>query len=436
MAVHCLLGLHSIAVRRTLRALPKAEILQILTGLAIPPLLVLHVIGTRIISSFYGAEPNYPWLLLIYFEYDTAVGWRQMAVLAVTWLHGCLGLYYWLSVKPVWMSLGRFAPLPAVLVPVLAYAGAWSAGREVAAFAQDPGFVDTVFQSVQAPSWEAVEALLVVEKWFLAVFGGVVVSVFVFRQCRALIERRRGMVNIQFEGDRGVRVAEGTTVLEACRLHGIAHASVCGGRGRCSTCRVRVMNGFDLLDPPSSAELAVLSRINAASDVRLSCQLRPKVGRIRVSRLLPPTASARDGFARPGYLQGEEVEIAVLFADIRNFTALSKAKLPYDVVFLLNRYSEAVGRAVEESGGYLDKFVGDGVMVLFGVGMNDRAAAARQALNAARLIADRVEALNASLPRTPGTPCAGPARAHHRGESVGSRGRRAARGALHPACRR
>ena len=397
MAVHIALGLYGIAHRRTFRTLPRGEIIQIVSGLAIPPLLVLHVIGTRVIATFYGAEPNYPWLLLIYFEYDTTVGWRQMAVLAVAWVHGCLGLYYWLSVKKLWASLARFALLPAVLMPVMAYAGAWSAGREVAAFSLDPGFEDTLFQTVKPPSWDVVETLYRVEDWFLVGYAALVVAVFLYRECRRFLERRRGMVEVVFNGKRVVHVPEGTSVLEACRLNSLAHASVCGGRGRCSTCRVRVLSGFDFLNPPSSGELAVLSRINAAPDVRLACQLRPGVGVVNVSPLLPPTASARDGFARPGYLQGEEVEIAVLFADIRNFTALSKAKLPYDVVFLLNRYSEAVGQAIEETGGYLDKFVGDGVMALFGVGQDDRVAAARQALDAARLIGERVAALNASL---------------------------------------
>ncbi|MGG2478792.1 adenylate/guanylate cyclase domain-containing protein, partial [Rhizobium sp. BR5] len=59
-----------------------------------------------------------------------------------------------------------------------------------------------------------------------------------------------------------------------------------------------------------------------------------------------------------------EEEIAILFCDLRNFTTLSEAKLPYDVVFLLNRYFTIVGQAVEQAGGHLDKFIGDGAMAL------------------------------------------------------------------------
>jgi adenylate cyclase len=94
--------------------------------------------------------------------------------------------------------------------------------------------------------------------------------------------------------------------------------------------------------------------------------------------------------------QGSEREIAILFADIRGFTALSESRLPYDVVFVLNRYFAAIGGAVEAAGGRVDKFIGDGVMALFGI---ERGAhtGCREALAAARLISVRLPELNASL---------------------------------------
>src|SRR5207248_2425510 len=83
-------------------------------------------------------------------------------------------------------------------------------------------------------------------------------------------------------------------------------------------------------------------RRGAAPDVRLACQLRPH-GDVRVTPLLPATAQARDGFSRPGYLHGAEREIVILFGDLRSFTQLSEKKLPYDLVFLLNRYFAETG---------------------------------------------------------------------------------------------
>src|ERR1044071_4796741 len=102
---------------------------------------------------------------------------------------------------------------------------------------------------------------------------------------------------------------------------GVPHASVCGGRGRCSTCRIRAHGAPAALPPASAEETQVLRRIQASPGIRLACQLRP-TGDVRVTPLLAPYALARDGYARPGYLQGGEREIAILFADMRALTHL------------------------------------------------------------------------------------------------------------------
>jgi adenylate cyclase len=141
--------------------------------------------------------------------------------------------------------------------------------------------------------------------------------------------------------------------------------------------------------------LKVLRRVQVGPGIRLACQLRP-LGDIRVTPLLPPFAQAQDGFARPGYLQGGEREIAILFADLRAFTRLAETRLPYDVVFILNRYFAAMGHAVEDAGGHLDKFIGDGVMALFGIESGPQIGC-RQALRAARLMSERLVELNRAL---------------------------------------
>jgi adenylate cyclase len=146
------------------------------------------------------------------------------------------------------------------------------------------------------------------------------------------------------------------------------------------------------LPPPALDETKVLQRVAAGPDVRLACQLRPLYDCV-VTPLLPPTATASDGYGRPNYLQGMEKEIAILFADIRSFTQLSEQKLPYDVVFLLNRYFAEMGHAVEEAGGRIDKFIGDGIMALFGLD-RDVESGCREALAAARAMAQRLVDLN------------------------------------------
>jgi adenylate cyclase len=117
---------------------------------------------------------------------------------------------------------------------------------------------------------------------------------------------------------------------------------------------------------------------------------------VHVEQLLPPDVKAIDALAMPRHAHGEELEIAVLFADLRGFTRLSENRLPYDVVFLLNRYFASMGMAITGAGGRLDKFIGDGVMALFGV--DDGAeAGCRNAIRAARRMSEELNTLNGLL---------------------------------------
>jgi len=219
--------------------------------------------------------------------------------------------------------------------------------------------------------------------------------VLVGRWLRNYWRRRRGLVRIAYPDGRFVDVMPGTSVLEASRLAHIPHASVCGGRGRCSTCRVRVRAEPHAMPPPDDAERRVLSRIRANRSVRLACMLRPR-GPVEVTPLLPPFAHAADAASPVALAHGSEREIAILFADIRGFTGLSEGRLPYDVVFVLNRLFAAMGRSIESVGGRVDKFLGDGVMALFGI--DDGAAeGCRAALAAARLMSRRLAELNEVL---------------------------------------
>jgi adenylate cyclase len=190
-------------------------------------------------------------------------------------------------------------------------------------------------------------------------------------------------------------VPRGFSVLEASRFARFPHASVCGGRGRCSTCRIRVTHGLSILQSPSASEQRVLQRIGAPPNVRLACQLRPG-GNISVTPLLPANARPSDGYAQPSYLAGQERTIAVLFADLRTFTGIAERKLPYDLVFLLNSYFEAVGDAIAGAGGMVDKFIGDGVMALFGVDSGPEIGC-RQALAAAKTMVANVNVLSQRL---------------------------------------
>jgi len=390
--VHVSLALWSLWRRRSLR-MPRWEATQTVVGLAIPPLIALHVLGTRWAAQRFGTEPDYAYVLLGIWSSPSEV-LRQTAVLSLAWLHGCIGLHFWLRLRPRYAAVLPYLFAAALLVPVLGWLGFFVAGREVLRLVEDPAWIAAVDAAVHFPSAAELAAIYEAETGVLLVFLGAVGGVLAARGVRQLAGRRRA-ITVSYPKGRSVVVAPGATILEASRRGGIPHASICGGRGRCSTCRVRVHAGAENLSPMRDDEARVLARVGAPPGVRLACQARPR-GPVAVEPLLPPGASPRDARPRPGYLQGHEEEIAILFADLRAFTALAEQKLPYDVVFLLNRYFRALGTAIEQTGGRVDKFIGDGVMALFGVG-GSGVEACRQAVAAARAMAENLDELNRSL---------------------------------------
>jgi adenylate cyclase len=197
---------------------------------------------------------------------------------------------------------------------------------------------------------------------------------------------------VTYPSGRTVRGASGATLLEISRTAGVPHASVCGGRGRCTTCRVLVLEGAEDLSPPEPTEAAALARIGAPPGVRLACQVRP-TGSVTVRPLVPLRDAARTASHDTADRWGVERRITVLFADLRGFTALAERLYPYDAVFLLNRYFEVMAQAVERHGGAVDKFLGDGVMALFGVAPA-RSDGSRDALFAASEMLEALERLN------------------------------------------
>ncbi|MCB1490901.1 MAG: adenylate/guanylate cyclase domain-containing protein, partial [Rhodobiaceae bacterium] len=217
---------------------------------------------------------------------------------------------------------------------------------------------------------------------------------FLLPVARYLFNLRRPSVRITYPGRENIRALKGATLLEISRANGIAHASVCGGRARCSTCRTLIVEHTGDLPPPGEAELRVLKRIDADSRVRLACQLRP-TGDMVVQPIMP----AQDSLAVAGnrqdvYHWGIEKPAVIMFADMRNFTGMSEERLPYDVVFLLNRYLQLMSEAITGAGGQVDKFIGDGIMAIFGIS-EPIPVAARQAFQAAAAMAEALDRLNA-----------------------------------------
>lgn len=395
LLIHMAFALHALYSRRRLK-MRFGEAAQLILGFAAPVLLISHILGTRAAVQLYGTEDTYTFVLLAIWVDNPTAGLRQVAATLVVWVHACIGLYYWLRLKPWFIKVmpGLFSL--AVLFPVLALLGFVHAGRAVGRLvADDPGFRLDLAIDNNAPEAAQIAYLYQLESWIFMGLGAVVALTLLARAIRLYLESREGIVRITYPEGRTVSVPPGMTILEASQLNDIPHAAVCGGRGRCSTCRVRVNGPLESLSEPDESEQKVLRRVGAAPDVRLACQTRPSED-TSVTPLLPPNATPRDGFSKSAAMQGQEQEIAILFADIRGFTSISEQKLPYDVVFLLNRYFRSMGEAIEGAGGLVDKFIGDGIMALFGVDKNAREGAT-SALMAAQAMSEKLDELNELL---------------------------------------
>jgi adenylate cyclase len=201
------------------------------------------------------------------------------------------------------------------------------------------------------------------------------------------------MITVSYPS-RKVRVPRGLTILETSLRFNVPHASVCGGRARCSTCRVRVVSDRGALPRPSGREAFVLARVGAGANpaIRLACQLRPQAD-IAIIPVLPANVGADFVRNRNRVHIGEERYIVSMFVDMRGSTKMAEARLPFDVVFLINRFLEAASQAVVDAGGQPNQFVGDGLLALFGLDV-DPATACRQALRAASMVASNVEYMN------------------------------------------
>ena len=374
--------------------MPAAEALQLIFGFTVPLLLAGHVVGTRIAHSLFGREDAYTWLAFGLWNLRPWLGLKQAALVLIVWTHACIGLHYWLRLRSWYRPAVPLIYASALLLPALALGGFARMGREVAAWSlpADVARRQAALKAAALPP-HAVASLWDIEVAIYLTFAVALVGVLAARAVRATLANRK-RISVTYPDRRTVTVPAGFTILEASRFGGIPHVSVCGGRGRCSTCRVRIERGADTLPPPSEAEARLLRRVGAPPAVRLACQTRPG-GDVVVAPLIAP-APTHEALEAAGAATGSEQEVAVLFADLRGFTGLAERKLPYDVVYLLNRYFETVGGAIREAGGVANQFTGDGVMALFGVDGSPEEACRGAIRGAAGMIAG-LEALSLSL---------------------------------------
>lgn len=379
--IHAGLGLGSLVSARSFRIGWRGG-LQLALGVLIPVFMIRHVWDTRGAAEWFGIDDDFAYALWGIWPNEAL---NQALLMAVVWVHGCIGLHQWLVMRgwyrrSLWLWQGL-----AVLIPALAYAGFVTQARAFKATG--------VYRNPFGPGeWDRLVAAIARSEaawWGVLGVAGALWAVLVLR------DRLRPRVAVRYGDGARVLAPRGLTLLDISRANRIPHASVCGGRARCSTCRVRVTEGLAALPPATETELQVLRRVGAPANVRLACQARP-TGDVAISPLLPALAGVARGVAPDRYHWGVEQEVTILFCDLRGFTRMSEGKLPFDVVFLLNQFLGRMAETIEDTGGFVDKVMGDGIMAIFGMGA-DRATGARQAIAAARAMGGVLVALNQSL---------------------------------------
>ena len=379
LLTHFVLALASLYRRTTLR-MPAWEAAQLALGLAIPPLLIGHVAGTRLTWMLLGHQVDYERVVGLLWSSDWST-FRQVVLLLVVWAHVCAGIHYWLRVRQWYRNALPLGFAIALLLPALALSGFASAGfyqkynLELASLSADErALIGNWRAGLEYAFWIALGATLLA-RWLRARIGAT--------------------YRVRHASGRVISAPVGRSILEAMRDEGVPHAAVCGGRARCTTCRVRVGEGLAHLPPPGRLETQALGRIEAPPNVRLACQCRPTRD-VAVTPLLPPNAGP-SSLAQPrSGAQGRERRIVAMFVDLRDSTRLGEGRLPYDVVFIMNQFFAEMHAALRASGGYYAQFRGDGLLALYGLD-SPLADACRAALQGAAEMQARMEKLNLAL---------------------------------------
>jgi len=389
LLTHFALALASLYRRTTLR-MPFWEAAQLALGLAVPPLLIGHIVGTRLAWRLLGHNIDYERVVGLLWS-DSWSASRQSLLLLIVWSHLCFGLHYWLRLKRWYATVQPLAFAAALLVPALALSGFVAAGFALMPSVEAVGGMQKYNVELAGMTPAQRERLADWRRGLELAFWLLLAGTLLARWLRSRIG---ATYQLRHSSGRLISAPVGRSILEALRDAGVPHASVCGGRARCTTCRVRVGDGLATLAPASTLEAQALSRIDAPPNVRLACQTRPTRD-LAVTPLLPAGAGAAAARGRAG-AQGRERPIVAMFVDLRGSTKLAEARLPYDVVFIVNQFFAEMYQALRATGGYYAQFRGDGLLALYGLetGLPE---ACRQALAGAAEMQRRLDGLNASL---------------------------------------
>jgi class 3 adenylate cyclase len=196
---------------------------------------------------------------------------------------------------------------------------------------------------------------------------------------------------------RAVAVADPRmTVLDVAIAEKIPHFRECGGHGRCTTCRVRIIDGMQNVLPRTPCEAGVAATLGWDSSTRLACQTRVS-GDVSLEPLIRSCADVSRMQVEEATAAPQEETLAVLFCDIRDFTPFVEKHLAYDVLHILNRFFKAVGDPILMNNGVIYQYVGDQIVGLFGLGGDAADKSCLDALRAGFGMLGALDQLNTEL---------------------------------------
>jgi class 3 adenylate cyclase len=195
--------------------------------------------------------------------------------------------------------------------------------------------------------------------------------------------------------DRTVDVEDPLDSILDISIHNkIPHLHECGGNGVCTTCRVRILDGFSSLTKPTSREIEMARKRNWDPSIRLACQTRVR-GEVSIQRLVWTSSEISQlQLETVPVGKGEERPLALLFCDLRDFTNLAEKHSNFDLAHMLNRFFTILGDPILMNNGIIYQYAGDEIIGLFGTSGGDPEKISFDTIRAALGMLYAVERLN------------------------------------------
>jgi adenylate cyclase len=173
-----------------------------------------------------------------------------------------------------------------------------------------------------------------------------------------------------FKEQKRINCPEHSTILEATLEANINHTHTCGGRAKCSTCRVSILKGIENCNSRNDAEQQIADKLNFPKDIRLACQTKI-VGDISIRKMVSDKFDEDIIFEQftndSDIALGSQQELTIVFTDIVNYTSFAEKFPPYDVVHVLNRYYRIMNTIITDNDGIISDVAGDGILAVFGI---------------------------------------------------------------------